>query len=172
MKIIIINGPCGIGKSTVAEKVHSNIPLSFLLDIDAQRRFVSGRREHPKESGKMVMTISQNILETCLQLGVDVVIDKMTFDKDGLDFYYKIAEKYDADIYEIILFASKELVIKRAAARGYDIEGGAGLFTPQKCEYFWEEINKIKDTREKAHIINVEELSEREVYLEIKNVIN
>ncbi len=172
MKIVIINGPCGIGKSVVAEKIHGDIPLSFLLDIDAQRRFISGRRENAKESGKMVMTISQNILETCLQLGVDVVIDKMTFDKNVLNFYYKIAEKYDADIYEIILFASKELVTKRAEERGYDTSGRSGLFTSQKCEYFWEEINKVKDIRKKAHIINVEELTENEVYLEIKNIIN
>ena len=171
-KIIIINGPCGIGKSTVAQKIHDDIPLSFLLDIDAQRRFISGRREKPEESGPMAMAISQNILKTCLQLGVDIVIDKMTFDKDVLDSFYKIADKYDAEIYEIILFASKELVTKRSEERGYSSEDGAGLFTAEKCEYFWEEINKIKDVREKAHIINVEELSEDDVHSEIKRIVS
>lgn len=170
MKIIIINGPCGIGKSTVAEKVHNDIPLSFLLDIDAQRRFVSKRYKNREKSGNIALMIGDSILKTCLENKVDVIIDKMLFNQKILEGYYKIAKKYNAKIYEIILIASKELVIKRANERGYiDVPGA---FTPQRCEYFWEEINKIKDSREKAHIINVEELSENEVYLEIKNIIN
>jgi deoxyadenosine/deoxycytidine kinase len=53
MKLIILNGPCGVGKSTVAQKLHEVIPLSFLLDIDAQRRFISKHREFKEESAML-----------------------------------------------------------------------------------------------------------------------
>jgi adenylate kinase family enzyme len=45
MKLIILNGPPGIGKSTVAQKLQKELPLSFLLEIDALRRCISNYRE-------------------------------------------------------------------------------------------------------------------------------
>lgn len=160
MKLIIVNGPCGIGKSTLSAKLHASMSLSFLLDIDAQRRFISHYREQKEESSKMMMTISKAIIISCLEDNRDVIIDKILFDSDVLESYYEIAKTYGADIDEIILWAPKEIIMKRAKERGWR-EGG--LLTPKKCELFWDKINKLKESRPQAHIINVENMTEDEV---------
>lgn len=80
MKLIIINGPCGIGKSTLSARLHISMPLSFLLDIDEQRKFISHYKEKRQESGKMVYDISNAILKGCLENKYDIIIDKMTLD--------------------------------------------------------------------------------------------
>lgn len=168
MKLIIINGPCGIGKSTVAAKLHADMPLSFLLDIDAQRRFMSHYREQPKESREISLVISNAILKTCLEKQCDVIIDKMIFDSAVLDSFHKIAKAHDADVYEIILWAPKEVVMKRADQRGWR-EGG--LLTPEKCEMFWEKINELKEHRPHAHVLNIENKNEDDVYTHVTKIV-
>jgi predicted kinase len=168
MKLIIINGPCGVGKSTLSAKLHANIPLSFLLDIDAQRRFISHYREQKEESGKMMMAISKAIIIGCLGDNRDIIIDKILFDSVVLESYYEIAKKYGADIYEIILWAPKEVIMKRANERGWR-EGG--LLTPEICELFWDKIDKLKENRPQAQIINVENITEEDAYLEVAKIV-
>lgn len=168
MKLIIINGPCGVGKSTLSAKLHADMPLSFLLDIDAQRRFISHYREQKEESGKMMMTISKAITMSCLEDNRDVIVDKILFDSAVLDLYYEIAKTYGADIYEIILWAPKEVVMERANDRGWR-EGG--LLTPEVCELFWDKIDELKESRPQAQIINVENMSEEDAYLEVVKIV-
>lgn len=168
MKLIIINGPCGIGKSTLAAKIHANMKLSFLLDIDAQRRYISCYSEHPVESGKMISTISSAIIKNCLENKQNVIVDKMTFDLGTLDSYCELAAKCGADICEIILWAPRAFVMRRADERGWR---DGGLLTPEKCDLFWHKIDKIKDQRNKSHIINVENKTEDELYAEVCKII-
>jgi len=142
MKLIIINGPCGVGKSTIAEKLHDSLPLSYLLDIDALRRNISHYREHKKERLEIGYSISLAIADTCLSLGRDVVVDKMMYHPATLDTFHKLAKKYKADVYEIILWADKKSVIKRAEKRGYR---PGSLLTREKTNKFWEELNRLKN---------------------------
>lgn len=51
MNLIIITGPPGSGKSTVAEALYKTLPpLSFLLKFDAQRRFLKDRHEYSEQA--------------------------------------------------------------------------------------------------------------------------
>lgn len=165
MRIIILNGPCGIGKSTIASKLHEEIPLSFLLNIDEQRRSFSQYREKREESRVASLKVSASIISSCLEMNHDVIIDKMLYETQVLDSFYEIAKKYNAEVNEIILWASKEVVMQRANARGWK---KGGLLTPEKCEYFWHQIEAIIDKRPKATIINISNISEHEAYLKVK----
>ena len=165
MKIIIINGPCGIGKSTIAVKLHEAIPLSFLLNIDDQRRLFSHYREKQEESREASLRISETIISTCLKMQHDVIIDKMLFKPQVIDSYYEIAKQNGAEVKEIILWASKEVVMKRANERGWIKDS---LLTPEKCEFFWHQIDEIKDKRPNAVIIDTSNSSEDETYMKIR----
>lgn len=161
MKLILINGPTGIGKSTVAQKIHQARPLSFLVDIDALRRYISGYREYKDESKGLSILVSESLVETCLKSGHDVIIDKVFTDVEMVDRFIELGKKYNAEVHEFVLNASKELVIKRAKERGY-IENS--LLTPEKVVKFWEEIQEYITKRPQAVVIDIETLSQEEVY--------
>lgn len=152
MRLIILNGPTGVGKSTTAKLVHQKIPLSFLLDPDTQRHFVSHYREYKDESRAIGHAVGRSILQACLELDCDVIIDKTLLKAEVIDAYRAIADKFGATISEYILWAPKNVVMERAHARGWR-EGG--LLTPEKCEWFWDEMNAFKDTRTNAIVIDV-----------------
>jgi chloramphenicol 3-O-phosphotransferase len=169
MKLIFLNGPCGVGKSTLASELHSSLPLSFLLDIDAQRRFISQYREYRDESRGLALSVSRGVVLACLEDRRTVIIDKMIFDSSVLDEFYAIAEGFGAPVYEIILWAPKEVVMRRAYERGFR-EGG--LLTPEKCEFFWDQIDALKDVRPQAQIINTENMSPDEIFFELTALIS
>jgi len=168
MNLIIINGACGVGKSTIAALLHESIKLSYLIDVDDIRRNVSQYREYKKESNKISQEVTQSIIKTILPTQ-DVIIDKMMHDPKIIDSYYDIAKECKAKVIEIILWAPKEVVMKRADDRGYRKEG---LLTRDKCNKFWDQIDELKKTRKNAIIIDTSKFNEKEVLKKIKLIIN
>ena len=119
MNLILINGPTGIGKSTIVQRVHQELPLLFLIDIDAQRRYISGYRERRKESGELVLKLSLGMVENYLQNGYGVVIDKVLTDAQITERFIELGKKHGATVFDFILNAEKEPLIARADERGY-----------------------------------------------------
>ena len=158
MKLIIINGPCGVGKSTIAEKLHASMPLSYLLDIDAVSRNISHYREYREERWELNVAIAKATINAVLDLKRDIIVEKMIYAPETLDAYRKIGKEHGADVTEIILWAPKDVVMKRAEDRGWR----EGLLTPEKCEMFWDKINELKDNRPEATIIDISALSEED----------
>ena len=171
MKLIIINGPCGVGKSTVAKSLHATMPLSFLFDIDALMRHVSGynKLENRERRRTLMLALAEAILDTCFQHGHDVILDKMIFREDILEAHIQTAKRHGAEIHEIILWAPKDVVMQRAIDRGFH-EGG--LLTPEKCELFWEKIDELRKTRPNAKFIDTSALTEQRVIEAVKKVID
>lgn len=160
MKMIIINGPTGVGKSTVAKLLHEQSAMSFLLNIDDIRRSISHYAEHREESGALSHAISREIVRSVFENGRDVILEKCMIHSEVVDDYRAIADEFLADTREIILWAPKEFVLQRAHARGWH-EGG--LLTPEKCEQLWDKMNVFKDQRTQAHVIDVLDLTPDEV---------
>lgn len=165
MNLVIINGPCGVGKSTVASALHQMMPLSLLVDIDVIRRFISGYREHADESNQSSFLIVLAMIDAYIQTGHDVIVEKMMFDETRLDRMIALAKQRNAHVTEVILWASKDVVLKRASDRGYSDES---LLTPEKCERFWNEMNELKAKRPHVTIIDVENLSPDEVVQRVR----
>lgn len=168
MKLIIINGPCGIGKSITAKNLHESMPLSYLVDVDAISRNISHYRDYREERWEIRETVAFAIVGSVLSLGRDVIVEKMMFREDVLDLYHKICDRHDAEIHEVILWASKEFVMKRAKKRGWR---KGGLLTPEKCEQFWFKIDELKTKRPNAKIIDITNMNEEEVLKKIKSVV-
>jgi len=168
MKLIIINGPCGVGKSSLAKRLHDDRPLSFLLDVDAQARFISHYREFREERWEMTLAITKAILHAMFKLGRTVIVDKMTYVSSVLDAYYDIAQQYDIEVHEITLWADKETVLSRANARGYH-EGG--LLTPERVCDFWHCIEELLKERDVSEVINTTSLSEDQVYTLVSDLV-
>lgn len=153
----------------MASEIHNQLPLALLLDIDAQRRLFGHYKELREESRVAHFALAYAMLEHALSTGRDVVIDKMLYDQEILNSYRQVAEKYGAEVTEVILWAPKEVILKRATERGYK-EGG--LLTPEKVTLFWDHINEMKDLRPDATVIDVTKLSVEEVCDRVKELTN
>lgn len=165
MKIIIINGPTGIGKSTISSMVHQDLPLSFLLSIDEQRRYISHYRENLIESRDLARNLALGIIDNYLQTGNDIIIDAVITDIKFIEKIVQIGQKHNSKIFEFILNSDKDTLIKRAKERGFR-EGG--LLTPDKVIEFWHNIQLYIENRPDSQVLNTEKLTIEETYEFIK----
>lgn len=72
--LTLLNGPPGIGKSTLARLVVAGHPLALCLDIDLLRRALGRWDEHPEESGLLARDLAIAAARTHLLNGLAVVI--------------------------------------------------------------------------------------------------
>ena len=169
-KLIIINGATGVGKSTVALELHKSLPMAFLLEIDALRRHFSRYKELRKESLFASYGLALTICEQNLKQGRNVIIEKVIADNDDfLEDLISIGKSHGVDIYEIILNASKDVVVKRAADRGFK-DGGS--LTLDKVISFWEQIQDLIKRRSNAFVVDTDKMEIEDVLVKVKEHVN
>jgi len=54
-RLVHLNGPPSIGKSTLAQRYVDDHPLAFCLDIDGFRRLIGRWEEHPTRSRRQLV---------------------------------------------------------------------------------------------------------------------
>ena len=89
-------------------------------------------------------------------------------EKNVLDLFLDLGKKYDAEIYEIFLWADKQTVIDRANERGYEVKV---THTPEKVANTWDQMNLFKMKRTNAIVVDTNNLSQAEVFKKLKDVI-
>jgi predicted kinase len=151
MKLIILNGPLGVGKSTLALKLNEQMPSSVLVDVDELRRAIPNYRENREESLRLVYKQTAQIIGEELAKGNDVIVDKAISYSDTIDTFIKVGKEQCADIYEFLLFADKETIRKRADERGYR---PGGMLTPEKVDELWEKSDALRKERSQAIFID------------------
>lgn len=170
MKLIVINGPSGIGKSTTALELQKELPRSLLIDIDALRRYIEGYKEHRDESAKLSYTHALALTKAHLEFGYSVIVEKTTLWADWfLEELEKIATKEGAEYFEFILTARKEILLARATGRGFIPNGSLTL---EKVQEMWEEVQKLPHRRPGAIVIDTSEISPSETLTSISNRIH
>lgn len=168
MKLIILNGPAGVGKSTVAARLHSQMPASVLIDIDELRRTIPGYPEKREETLRLAYEYAANAIEDGLKAGSDVIIDKGIYQPEVLDTFISVANKCGANVMEFLLFAEKETVKKRAEERGFK---PGGLLTLEKVEQHWASADALRTQRTGAIVIDTTHISPEEVFNIIKEKV-
>ena len=170
MKLIVLNGPSGIGKSTTALELQKELPLSLLIDIDAQRRYIQGYKEHREESAKLSYKYAIALTRAHLGFGYSVIVEKTALWADWfLEELEQSAQEYGAEFFEFILTAKKDILLSRATERGF-IEGGS--LTLAKVGEMWEESEKLPARRPKAVVIDTSEITPDETLRRVKENLN
>ena len=95
-KIILINGACGIGKSTIAKLLHQEIEFSFLREKDEQRRKFSHYKDtlqHYKRSRELTIKLSEYMIKFCIDNDIDLIREGLIQDKETVKKLEKIIQK-------------------------------------------------------------------------------
>lgn len=128
-KLIILNGPLGIGKSTLASRYADEHPLTLRLDIDDIRTYISHWRDKDEQSADSSKKMALAMAKVHLSLGYDVVIPQIIRKVELLERFEQVAKEANADFKEVLLLVNKEEAISRFKERSY-AQGHASGFRP------------------------------------------
>lgn len=117
-RLIHLNGPPGIGKSTLAQRYADAHPGVLNLDIDVVRRLIGGFREHFAEAGQLVRPLALSMAGTYLGNGRDVMMPQFLGRLDEIAKFEAAAQMSGADFVEVILMDTKPESLRRFEARG------------------------------------------------------
>ncbi len=128
-KLIILNGPLGIGKSTLAKRYADDHPLTLNLDIDDVWSMISHWREQKDISAPLSKQMAIEMARINLISGHDVIIPQILQTDELADRFKLLAEKCGSNYYEILLIVDKEEAIRRFIIRG-QADGNPSGFRP------------------------------------------
>ena len=123
-KLIILSGPLGVGKSTIAKKYVAEHPLALCLDIDDVRAQLGSWRENAEESAKLSKAMAEEMARINLQAGYDVIIPQIYRHEQYLENLEAVAKETNAKLHEVVLYVDKPEAIKRFMERGGFHKGG------------------------------------------------
>jgi predicted kinase len=119
-RLIHLNGPPGIGKSTLAQRYVADHPLAFCLDIDGFRRLIGGWDEHASESGRLARRMALAMAREHLTAGYDVVVPQLLARPEFALELRDLASATGAAFHEIVLLDFAADAASRFAARADD----------------------------------------------------
>ncbi len=166
MKLILLNGPWGVGKSTVARLLHETLSRSLYIELDAIRRAIQGYEDDREAGFCFAVKVTQRIIEECIADKRDAIVDKMFFVPSIIDEIVQRAKEHGAEVYEIVLWADLPTVLARGAMRGY-----SEVFSEEKARHAWYALAPLITGRLQATVIDTTHLTPNEALVEVQRVI-
>jgi predicted kinase len=115
LSLILIDGPMGAGKTTVAKILHTKLKRTAYLGLDRVKWYISDFKRIPRDND-----ISRNVLlvmiKEYLRQGISVLLDQ-GMKRDEIELFKKMAQKHNAKCFIYQLDAPKRLLEKRVEER-------------------------------------------------------
>lgn len=118
MRLIHLNGPPGIGKSTLARRYVDEHPGVLNCDVDVLRSLVGGWRDDFNGAGELIRPAALAMIGAYLASGHDVVFPQMLVDPAELAKFEASATEVGAEFVEIMLMDSAAASLDRFHRRG------------------------------------------------------
>ena len=119
-RLIHLNGPPGIGKSTMAQWYVDEHPGVLNLDIDQLRALIGGWRERFAETGEIVRPVALSMATAHLRGGRDVVMPQFLARLSEVERFEAVARDNGAVFCEVVMMDGKQRSIERFSRRGQD----------------------------------------------------
>lgn len=111
--LIHLNGPPGIGKSTLAALWTERHPGTLNLDIDTLHRLVGGWRDPDNRTHDVLRPVALAMAQAHLRGGRDVVVPQYLARLEEIEEFEAVAVAAGADLCEIVLVAEPGEAIAR-----------------------------------------------------------
>jgi predicted kinase len=119
-RLILLNGPPGCGKSTLARRYIADHPRALNLDIDRLRDLIGGDL---RERGLLAREIALQAARTHLEAGHDVIVPQYLGRPEFPARLEALAAELAVPFHDIALFTDAESALRRFRARG-GVEAG------------------------------------------------
>jgi predicted kinase len=116
-RLIVLNGPPGIGKSTLARRFVDAHPLSLALEQDVVRRLLGGWQTRETDSGLLARQLCLGMARTHLLGSRDVIVPQFVALPAYLDQLFAVANEARATYVELLLHDTAAGAERRFHAR-------------------------------------------------------
>jgi hypothetical protein len=117
-RLIHLNGPPAIGKSTIGELYAADHPGTLLLDIDRVRTMVGGWRDDFADVGEIVRPVAIAMARAHLVGGHDVLMPQYLGAQPEIEAWEHVTASAGAEFVEVILMDDVERSVQRFTDRG------------------------------------------------------
>lgn len=118
-RLIHLNGPPGIGKSTLARRFVDAHPGVLNCDVDVLRTLIGGWRGDFPRAGALIRPAALAMIEAYLGEGNDVVFPQMLIDPAELARFEAAATNVGAQFVERVLMDTRDASVARFHRRGH-----------------------------------------------------
>jgi len=119
-RLIHLNGPPGIGKSTLARRYVDEHPGVLNCDVDVLRTLIGGWRTDFQTAGALIRPAALAMICAYLEQGRDVVFPQMLIDPGELTRFEECALEAGAQFVEVMLVDTQAAAVERFHRRGQD----------------------------------------------------
>jgi predicted kinase len=119
-RLVHLNGPPGIGKSTLSALYADRNPGTLNLDVDTLHHLIGGWQDEETDTWPVVWSLVRAMAATYLDGGRDVVLPQYLAKVDEIARLEKLAREHGADFREVVLLDDREAAIERFNRRAQD----------------------------------------------------
>ena len=112
--VVIINGPAGSGKTTIAKELWQRLPRTALICLDDIKWAISDCGDQDLDTASAV---GQAMVKKYLEAGLNVIIEKAFLKAEYVKPFVDIAEQSKATVYQFCIEAPLPVLIERTRKR-------------------------------------------------------
>ena len=116
-RLVLLNGPPGVGKSTLAARYAAEHPGTLCLDIDVLRTMVGGWADDYGRTGALVRPAALGLLTAYLRESGDVVLPQLISRETELARFERAAADAGAGFVHVLLEVEPDTVVARFEGR-------------------------------------------------------
>jgi predicted kinase len=119
-QLLHLNGPPGIGKSTLSALWAERHPRTLNLDIDVLHPLIGGWRDPEQDTHALARPLAKAMAAAYLTTGCDVVLPQYLGRLDEVESFERVAHEQGADFREVVLLDDRDAAVARFDARRDD----------------------------------------------------
>ena len=177
--LVLLNGPPGIGKSTLSELYADRHPGTLNLDVDLLHQLVGGWQQAPHHAHDVLRPVALAMASTYLAGGSDVVVPQYLAKVGEIERFERVANERGAHFHEVVLLDEKAATIARFDAREDDSAWGqhnrravAAQGGPAFLAAMYDRLMEVVPLRRRAVVVRTEPGSVETTYALLINALS